>query len=123
MSLSNIVEIIAGGPGESVRPVLGDEANPGQRVQLLELTNHFEDNMEVSGLVVGEDLQRCLGLEPEGYRYLLPDNYLNDGRPVNGLRPELLSRHDEILTVGDFALLSAFEPPKQSKQINGELVR
>ena len=122
--MSNIEETIAGGPGDSVRPALGDGANPGQSFQLLELTNHFFDgNMKVSGLVVGRDLQRCLALEPEGHRYLPPNNHLNDARLFKGLRPEALSGHVEMLAIGDFALRSASEPPNQSKQINGELVR
>ena len=98
MSLSNIEETIAGGPGDSVRPALGDGANPGQSVQLLELTNHFfEGNMKVSGLLVGKGLQRCLALEPEGHRYLPPNNHLNDARLFKGLRPEALSGMSKCL--------------------------
>ena len=70
--------------------------------------------MKVSGLLVGKGLQRCLALEPEGHRYSPPNNYHNDAKLFKGLRVEALSGH---------VLRSALEPPKQSKQISGELVR
>jgi NifB/MoaA-like Fe-S oxidoreductase len=80
-------------------------------VRLVEVESEFfGGNVGVAGLMVGEDLQRVLSSEPAGHRYLLPDVCLSGGRFLDGLTPDDLPRHVEIVPTDGVALRRALEP-------------
>jgi hypothetical protein len=117
------IGILTGEYGAKVlKPLIGSlERND---IRILEVTNHFfGGNIKVSGLMVGEDVQRVLESEPDGHRYLLPDVCLNNGRFLDGLRPEDLCKYVEVVATDGIALRSALEPQEKSDQVSGELVR
>ena len=64
----------------------------------------FGGNIGVTGLLVGEDLERVLAGEPAGHRYLLPDVCLSSGRFLDGTTPAELSRPVEIVATDGQAL-------------------
>src|SRR5690606_26038335 len=67
-------------------------------VRVVEVANDFfGGNIGVTGLMVGEDLQRVLSAQPEGHRYLLPDVCLSGGRFLDGLTPDDLPRPVVVL--------------------------
>jgi putative radical SAM enzyme (TIGR03279 family) len=67
----------------------------------------FGGNIGVTGLLVGEDLERVLAAEPAGHRYLLPDVCLSSGRFLDGTTPAELSRPVEIIATEGQALRAA----------------
>ena len=67
----------------------------------------FGGNVGVTGLMVGEDLQRVLAAEPEGDRYLLPDVCLSNGRFLDGLTLEDLPRPVEVIATNGISLRKA----------------
>jgi hypothetical protein len=67
----------------------------------------FGGTTGVTGLLVGEDLARCLAAEPEGHRYLLPDVCLSNGRFLDGTGPEDLPRPVEVIATDGHALRAA----------------
>ncbi len=70
----------------------------------------FGGNTGVTGLMVGEDVQRVLRSEPEGHRYLLPDVCLSDDdRFLDGLTLADLPRHVEVVATDGSALRAALE--------------
>ncbi|MGB6058053.1 MAG: DUF512 domain-containing protein [Microthrixaceae bacterium] len=82
-------------------------------VRLVEVENHFfGGNVAVAGLMVGADLQRVLGEQPEGHRYLLPDVCLSQGRFLDGLTPDELPRPIEIVPTDGVSLRSALQDAK-----------
>jgi NifB/MoaA-like Fe-S oxidoreductase len=80
----------------------------------------FGGNISVAGLMVGEDLQRVLALEPVGHRYLLPDVCLSQGRFLDGLTPEDLPRPVEIIPTDGVALREALEPLTNTRTTSSE---
>ena len=67
-------------------------------VRVLPVPNRFFGGTTgVTGLLVGEDVARVLGAEPEGHRYLLPDVCLSEGRFLDGLAIEDLPRPVEVV--------------------------
>ena len=117
------IGILTGEYGAKVlKPLIGSlERND---IRILEVTNHFfGGNIKVSGLMVGEDVQRVLESQPGGHRYLLPDVCLNNGRFLDGLRPEDLCKYVEVVATDGIALRSALEPQEKSDQVSSELVR
>ena len=67
----------------------------------------FGGNIGVTGLMVGEDLQRTLAAEPAGHRYLLPDVCLSNGVFLDGLSPDDLPHPVEIVPTNGIALREA----------------
>ncbi len=77
-------------------------------VRVIEVPNdYFGGNVGVTGLMVGEDLQRVLAEEPVGHRYLLPDVCLSQGRFLDGLEPSDLPRPVEVVATDGLALRRA----------------
>jgi hypothetical protein len=96
--------------GELGAPVLGPLVDGLGRpdVRVLAVGNRFfGGNVGVTGLLVGEDLARVLGDEPEGHRYLLPDVCLSGGRFLDGLVPDDLPRPVEVVATDGAALRGA----------------
>ncbi len=77
-------------------------------VRILPVRNEFfGGNTAVTGLMVGSDLARVLGNEPEGHRYLLPDVCLSKGVFLDGTSPADLPRPVEIVATNGIALREA----------------
>ena len=77
-------------------------------VRVIPVPNEFfGGNIGVTGLLVGEDLERVLASQPAGHRYLLPDVCLSSGRFLDGTTPAELSRPIEIVTTDGHALREA----------------
>jgi hypothetical protein len=64
----------------------------------------------VTGLMVGDDLQRVLAAEPAGHRYLLPDVCLSEGRFLDGTTLADLPRPVEVIATDGISLRKALEP-------------
>ncbi len=95
---------------ELLPPVLDELGRSFDRrdVRIIEVENQFfGGNTAVAGLMVGEDLCRVLGAEPQGHRYLLPDVCLSRGVFLDGMRVEDLPRPVEIVKTDGLALRSA----------------
>ena len=102
------VAILSGTYGASVLAPLV-EGRDDVRVVPVE-NRFFGGNIGVTGLLVGEDLQRVLAEEPEGHRYLLPDVCLSGGRFLDGTTPEDLPRPVEVVATDGLSLRAALEP-------------
>jgi putative radical SAM enzyme (TIGR03279 family) len=90
-------------------------------VRIVTVDNQFfGGNISVAGLMVGEDLQRVLALEPVGHRYLLPDVCLSQGRFLDGLTPADLPRPVEIIPTDGVALREALEPLTNNRTTSSE---
>ena len=77
-------------------------------VRVLPVQNRFfGGNIAVTGLLVGEDLARVLGEQPEGHRYLLPDVCLSRGVFLDGTSPADLPRPVEIVPTDGHSLRRA----------------
>ena len=101
------VGILSGELGAAVlAPLIAELGRDDVRVIPVE-NRFFGGNVGVSGLLVGEDLQRALATEPEGHRYLLPDVCLNRGRFLDGLTVADLPRPVEVLPTDGVALRRA----------------
>jgi NifB/MoaA-like Fe-S oxidoreductase len=85
------------------RTARGRLGRPDVRVVTVD-NRFFGGNIGVTGLMVGEDLQRVLAAEPEGHRYLLPDVCLSEGRFLDGTTPADLPRPVEIVPTDGIAL-------------------
>jgi NifB/MoaA-like Fe-S oxidoreductase len=106
------VAILTGSFGASVLgPYLPEfEAVAGAPVRLVPVDNRFfGGTIGVTGLLVGEDLERVLAAEPEGHRYLLPDVCLSEGRFLDGRTPDDLPRPVEIVPTDGASLRRALE--------------
>jgi putative radical SAM enzyme (TIGR03279 family) len=101
------VAILTGPYGTTVLRPLIEGLNRAD-VRIVTVANEFfGGNTGVTGLMVGADLQRTLGNEPEGHRYLLPDVCLSQGRFLDGLTPADLPRPVEIVATNGMALRQA----------------
>ena len=101
------VGILTGPLGRAVLGPLVDTLGRDD-VRVIEVENRFfGGNIGVTGLMVGEDLVRALGAEPEGHRYLLPDVCLSGGRFLDGLTPGDLPRPVEIVATDGVSLRRA----------------
>jgi putative radical SAM enzyme (TIGR03279 family) len=69
----------------------------------------FGGTTAVTGLLVGEDLDRVLAEQPAGHRYLLPDVCLSQGRFLDGTTPAQLPRPVEIVATDGIALRQALD--------------
>ncbi len=88
--------------------VIGPHVASVPHARIVEVKNEFfGGNIGVTGLMVGEDLQRTLAAEPEGHRYLLPDVCLSNGVFLDGLSPDDLPRPVEIVPTNGIALREA----------------
>ncbi|MCC6435595.1 MAG: DUF512 domain-containing protein [Acidimicrobiales bacterium] len=82
----------------------------GTPLRIVAVENRFfGGNVGVTGLLVGEDLNRVLAGEPEGHRYLLPDVCLSEGRFLDGTTPADLVRPVEIVPTDGASLRRALE--------------
>ncbi|MCS5682314.1 MAG: DUF512 domain-containing protein [Acidimicrobiales bacterium] len=101
------IGILTGSYGAEVLSPLVDSL--GRRdIRILEVENRFfGGNVKVSGLMVGADVRRVLSSEPEGHRYLLPDVCLNNGKFLDGLSPDDLTRDVEVVPTDGAALRAA----------------
>lgn len=106
------VAILTGTFGAAVLEGLRAEldAVAGAPVRIIAVENRFfGGNVGVSGLLVGEDLERVLRDQPTGTRYLLPDVCLSEGRFLDGTTPEQLPRRVEIVPTDGASLRRALE--------------
>jgi NifB/MoaA-like Fe-S oxidoreductase len=79
-------------------------------VRLLPVANQFfGGNIGVTGLLVGGDVDRVLGAEPEGHRYLLPDVCLSGDRFLDGVSVADLARPVEVVPTDGISLRRALE--------------
>ena len=103
------VGILTGSFGaEVLAPLIAE--HPRDDIRIIAVDNlFFGGTVGVAGLLVGEDLQRVLANEPVGHRYLLPDVCLNRGMFLDGLTPDDLPRHVEIIETDGIALRQALE--------------
>ena len=102
------VAVLTGAYGaEILAPLLADR--DGVRVVAVE-NRFFGGNIGVTGLMVGEDLQRVLADQPPGHRYLLPDVCLSGGRFLDGTTPEDLPLPVEVVATDGLSLRAALEP-------------
>ena len=102
------VAVLTGTYGaEILAPLLADRED----VRVLAVENRFfGGNIGVTGLLVGEDLQRVLADQPPGHRYLLPDVCLSGGRFLDGTTPEDLPVLVEVVATDGLSLRAALEP-------------
>ncbi|MEX0767068.1 MAG: DUF512 domain-containing protein [Microthrixaceae bacterium] len=114
------IGILTGGYGAQVlTPLLSDLKRSD--VRIIEVENQFfGGNIAVTGLMVGQDLQRVLSAEPAGHRYFLPDVCLSQGRFLDGLTPADLPRAVEIIATDGVALRQALEPLNSSRPTSSE---
>lgn len=91
-----------------IEPLVASLGRDDVRVVAVE-NRFFGGNVAVSGLLVGEDLQRVLADEPEGHRYLLPDVCLSNGVFLDGTSPADLPRPVEVVPTDGRALRRALE--------------
>ena len=105
------VAILTGSYGAQViAPLVADAGRDDVRVVTVD-NQFFGGNIGVAGLLVGADLARVLGREPEGHRYLLPDVCLSNGIFLDGTSPAALPRPVEIIPTDGIALRRALEAP------------
>jgi putative radical SAM enzyme (TIGR03279 family) len=108
-SRSAPVAILTGTYGASVlEPLVATLGRSDVRVVAVE-NRFFGGNTGVAGLLVGDDLARVLGDEPESHRYLLPDVCLSEGRFLDGRTPDDLPRPVEVVPTDGIALRKALE--------------
>ena len=106
------VAVLTGPLGAMVIGPLIDEAASSGRLRaptrVLRVGNQFfGGNVGVTGLMVGEDLQRVLAAEPEDHRFLLPDVCLSNGRFLDGLGIDDLPRRVEVIPTDGISLRKA----------------
>ncbi|HMG40895.1 MAG TPA: DUF512 domain-containing protein [Acidimicrobiales bacterium] len=89
-----------------LEPLVAQLGRPEVRLVPVE-NRYFGGNIAVSGLMVGEDLQRVLLDQPSGHRYLLPDVCLSQGRFLDGTGPEDLPHPVEVVPTTGAALRDA----------------
>ncbi len=104
------IGILTGAYGRAIlEPLVAALDRPDVRV--IPVANQFfGGNTAVTGLMVGEDLARVLGAEPEGHRYLLPDVCLNQGVFLDGTTPADLPRPVEVVPTDGLSLRRALDP-------------
>ncbi len=105
------IGILTGELGASVITPLVESVGRDDVRVIAVRNDFFGGNTGVTGLMVGEDVDRTLAAEPEGHRYLLPDVCLSDeGRFLDGLTVGDLPRVVEIIETDGIALRAALEP-------------
>jgi putative radical SAM enzyme (TIGR03279 family) len=92
--------------GDLLPPVLAELGRSDVRILPVE-NEFFGGNTAVTGLMVGADLARVLGGQPEGHRYLIPDVCLSKGVFLDGTSPADLPRMVEIVPTNGIALREA----------------
>ena len=103
------VGVVTGEYGAAVLgPLLASVGRDDVRVVAVE-NRFFGGTTAVAGLLVGEDIARTLGGEPEGHRYLLPDVCLSQGMFLDGTRPGDLPRPVEVVATDGAALRKALD--------------
>ncbi|MEE2768529.1 MAG: DUF512 domain-containing protein [Actinomycetota bacterium] len=101
------VAVITGELGAPVLvPLLAGLGRDDIRVVPVE-NRFFGGNVGVTGLLVGEDLNRVLADQPRGHRYLLPDVCLSGGRFLDGATPTELPCPVEVVATDGSALRRA----------------
>jgi putative radical SAM enzyme (TIGR03279 family) len=106
---SRPVAILTGTYGARVlEPLVGALNRNELRVVPVE-NRFFGGNIGVTGLLVGDDLDRVLADQPEGHRYLLPDVCLSEGRFLDGTTPAELPRAVEVIATDGLALRRALD--------------
>ena len=102
------IGVLTGTLGAQVLAPLLNAASTPAPTRVIPVENQFfGGNVGVTGLMVGEDLQRVLATEPEGDRYLLPDVCLSNGRFLDGLTLEDLPRTVEVIGTDGISLRKA----------------
>ena len=87
-----------------IEPLVADRPD----IRVIEVENRFfGGNTGVTGLMVGEDVERTLAAEPAGDRYLLPDVCLSGSRFLDGASVDELSRPVEVVPTNGIALREA----------------
>ena len=103
------VGVVTGEYGAAVLgPLVDSLGRDDVRVVTVE-NRFFGGTTAVAGLLVGEDIARTLGDEPEGHRYLLPDVCLSQGMFLDGTRPGDLPRPVEVVPTDGAALRKALD--------------
>ena len=103
------VGVVTGEYGEMVLAPLVDSLGRDD-VRVVPVENRFfGGTTAVAGLLVGEDIARVLGDQPEGHRYLLPDVCLSHGMFLDGTLPADLPRPVEIIPTDGAALRRALD--------------
>ncbi len=83
----------------------------GVPVRVVPVANEFfGGNIAVTGLLTGADVGRVLASEPDGWRYLLPDVVLSEGRFLDDGVPADLARPVEIVATDGGSLVAAMRP-------------
>jgi NifB/MoaA-like Fe-S oxidoreductase len=85
-------------------------------VPVFEVSNeYFGGNTAVAGLMTFEDISRTLQQAPDGYRYLIPDVCLNEGRFLDGHTVQELANdfNIEVITTSGAALRTRLEQAKR----------
>jgi len=102
------IAVLTGTLGAEVIGPLIAASEPQAPTRVIAVENDFfGGNVGVTGLMVGEDLQRVLASEPEGDRYLLPDVCLSNGRFLDGLTVDDLPRPVEVIETNGISLRKA----------------
>ena len=87
-------------------------------IRILEVENRFfGGNIKVTGLMVGEDINRVLSSEPHGDRYLIPDVCLNNGKFLDGLEVGELCRNVEVVPTDGASLRAAISKRESSNSL------
>lgn len=101
------VTILTGVAGAAVlRPLVDGLGRADVEVRAVE-NRYFGGTTSVTGLMVGEDVDRELADIPEGHRVLIPDVCLSRDRFLDGLTPADLRRPVEIVPTDGAALRRA----------------
>ena len=104
------IAILTGTYGARVLQPLVDSLGRGD-VRILPVDNQFfGGNIGVTGLLVGEDVERVLRDQPAGHRYLLPDVCLSNGTFLDGRTPDDLPHPVEVVVTDGRSLRAALEP-------------
>ncbi len=102
------VAVLTGELGAQViGPLIAAVETPAPTRVIAVANDFFGGNVGVTGLMVGEDLQRVLAAEPEFDRYLLPDVCLSNGRFLDGLTVDDLPRRVEVIATDGISLRKA----------------
>ncbi|MFO7589281.1 MAG: DUF512 domain-containing protein [Acidimicrobiia bacterium] len=107
------IAILTGEYGARVlEPLSGQLADAaGVAVRVVPVRNEFfGGNIAVTGLLTSADVGRVLADEPDGWRYLLPDVVLSEGRFLDDGVPADLPRPVEIIGTDGRSLVAAVQP-------------
>ena len=114
---SAAVAILTGSYGAQVLEPLVSSLKQ-DNIRILEVENRFfGGNIKVTGLMVGEDINRVLSSEPHGDRYLIPDVCLNNGKFLDGLEVGELCRNVEVVPTDGASLRAAISKRESSNSL------